>query len=316
MTKRMLLIIIALLVVVDIVAAFWYLALRIESSGQSGDIFVRAETDVAAQADTVIDRSLPDAFVVSRDEAFFVSQEAAGTERGQLLSVKRVTRRWPRSINGCDSLVNIERELVRIAFSRSYGTVTEAVNFFLSEPQFNYGNGLAFTRVVQVPAAVPAKNRNVRHVLIYPYSTSFQLLVMEIDHYGYSGDGWSKRSAYVVYDRVRQRVLDRDKMLVPEQETALLAVLNKKIAHINQTQHLDLLSASQVPVEVCPKRTGMVFEFQEGDIAPSSKGVIDVLIDYPTLKPYLTDAFRNIVNSNDGYWEYKALRPDDAAPTE
>ena len=315
MTKRTLLIIIALLVVVDIVAAFWYLALRIENSGQSGDIFVRGETETAAQADTVIDSSLPDVFALGSDEAFFVSQEAAGTERGQLLSVKRVTNRWPQSINGSDSLVNIERELVRKAFSRSYGTLAEAVGSFLSEPQFNYGSGLAFTRVPQA-ANVPARNRNVRHVLVYPYSTSFQLLVMEIDHYGYSGDGWSKRTAYVVYDRVRQRVIDRDNMLIPGQETALLAVLNKKIAHINQTQHLDLLSASQVPAEVCPKRTGMVFEFQEGDIAPSSKGVIDVFIDYAALKPYLTDAFRTIVNHNGGYWEYKALRPGDVAPAE
>ena len=37
---------------------------------------------------------------------------------------------------------------------------------------------------------------------------------------------------------------------------------------------------------------------------------------YAALKPYLTDAFRTIVNNNGGYWEYKALRPGDVAPAE
>ena len=39
MTKRTLLIIIALLVIVDIVAAFWYLSARLEASGVGFDIF-------------------------------------------------------------------------------------------------------------------------------------------------------------------------------------------------------------------------------------------------------------------------------------
>ncbi|MBQ4367591.1 MAG: hypothetical protein II786_05885 [Muribaculaceae bacterium] len=309
MTKRTLFIIIALLVVVDIAAAFWYLALRIENSGQSSDLFSSTDTSAIATADTIIESTVADVFKLTSHEALFVTREMAGERKTPLLSVKRAQLRWPASVNGNDSLANLERELLRKAFGRNYGDVSDAIGMYLDEPQFNFGNGHDYVKVNSVPDGIPAKHRNVRSVFVYPYSTSFALLVMEVDRYESNGESQSKHTAYVLYDRVRQHVIERSQILMAEQETSLLSVINKKIAKLNQEKNVDLLSASQVPAEICPVRSGIMFEFQEGDIAPASKGVIDIVIDYDQLKPFLSESFNKLVASNGGYWEYKALRP-------
>lgn len=73
MSKRNLVIIIALLVIVDIAAAFWYLSLRIEASGESHDLWQRSDT-TATVADTLTTASIPDTFDIKEFHAYHVSR--------------------------------------------------------------------------------------------------------------------------------------------------------------------------------------------------------------------------------------------------
>ena len=66
MSKRSILIAIALLTIIDIIAAFWYLALRLEREGGSHDLFERSHDSTAlVSADTLDVVSVPDTFELS-----------------------------------------------------------------------------------------------------------------------------------------------------------------------------------------------------------------------------------------------------------
>ena len=310
MSKRTLLIVIALLAVVDLIAGFWYLALRIEREGGSRDLFERQhDSTQLVVADTIDVVSVPDTFVVSEQRAWFVARQpmVSGDPASHCVSIKTAKLRWPQSVNGNHDIIALEQVLTTTALGAEHINLDEALRLFLDTPHFVTGAPAAYDRVSHMPhVAIPY--RNEVKTLVYPFLTSFQLLVMEIDHVEHDGERTRRSCAYVHYDRVHQRVLSRGDMLQYDRMTRLLTLINAKIDHLSAQQpNLLLQHASHVPQEMCCTRSGIIFEFQEGEIAAADRGTIEVLIPYAELRSCLTEAFTRMIDNNDGYWRYKAL---------
>ena len=302
MSKRSILIAIALLTIIDIIAAFWYLALRLEREGGSHDLFERSHDSTAlVSADTLDVVSVPDTFELSEYHSWFVARN--GGER--IASGKTVRLRWPMSVNGMNNLDELERALLQKALGGNAISRDEAVQRYLDVPHFNQ-QGLAYERVDSAPR-VPAERCIEVATLVYPYLTSFQLLVMEIDHIESQGTIKRRSSSYVHYDRTTQRVLTRGDMLRYDSENSLLALINTKIDHLNAERTEPLRHATRLPHEMCCTRNGILFEFGEGDISNVGNGIIDVLLPWKSVRNYLTPAFAHLIDENDGYWRYKAL---------
>ncbi|MBQ1611110.1 MAG: hypothetical protein II087_04345, partial [Muribaculaceae bacterium] len=69
--------------------------------------------------------------------------------------------------------------------------------------------------------------------------------------------------------------------------------------------------AANLPAEITLGRKGILFVFESGSIADIDKGIIDVFLPYSRLKPYFTAEFKNIVEANNGYWDYEPVKFDD-----
>ena len=139
MSKRNLVIIIALLVIIDIAAAFWYLSLRIEASGESHDLWQRSDDTTATVADTLTTTSVPDTFDVQDFHTYYVSRTPAvrGDENSYYTCVKRVKVRWPVSVNGNDSLPALEQALLNCMFGKAGGNLSFAAAQWTQLPKFN-----------------------------------------------------------------------------------------------------------------------------------------------------------------------------------
>ena len=310
MSKRSLIIVIILLLVADLVATFWYLGARVESEGHSSDLFERHDSTALAADTSVVVSSLPDTFQVSEHHAYHRSVRPVSTHEAAhyYTSVARIKLRWPVSVNGNDELADLEQALTRAAFGTNYVNIRSAIGSELAVPQFNTMADIDFKQVEQMP---DYRNEYGHAVvtLVYPLLTSFRLLVMEIDVFEFNGVSERHSSNYVHYDRFNQRVLGRGDVFLAANDPDILNLINRKITALNGERNLNLLSASKVPNRFCCKRTGILFEFPDGELTDTKRGPINVLVPYDELTPHLTKAFKQLLSTNGGYWNYKPLEP-------
>lgn len=308
MTKRNLVIIIALLVIIDIAAAFWYLSLRIEASGESRDLWQRNNDTTATLADTLTTTSIPDTFDIKEFHAFYVSRSPAvrDDENSYYTCIRRVKVRWPISVNGNDSIPALERALQSCMFGNDNNNLTFAATQWTRSPKFNVEALTDFKEIDAQPKIVP-RYAYTEQLLAYPILTSLRLLVMEVDHRTHSGETATLTTRYVHYDRVKQSVLERKHIFDSGQEPILLSFINDKIERLNNEKRLQLERAAKVANEFHATREGIIFDYPAGELAPANEGVIEILINYPILSPVLTQDFKNLLNLNDGYWKYKPI---------
>lgn len=308
MTKRNLVIIIALLVIIDIAAAFWYLSLRIEASGESRDLWQRGNATAATVADTLTTASIPDTFDVKEFHAYYVSRSPAirGDENSYYTCVKRVKVRWPVSVNGNDSLPALERALQACMFGSDNNNLALSATRWARVPKFNI-EALADFKEISVQPKIVSRYAYTEQLLAYPILTSLRLLVMEIDHRTHTSESSTLTARYVHYDRVKQKVLQRKDIIEPEQEPILLALINEKIELLNNEKRLQLERAAKVANDFHALRAGIIFDYPAGEIAPVGEGTIEILIDYHLLSSVVTQDFKNLLNLNDGYWKYKPI---------
>lgn len=308
MSKRNLVIIIALLVIIDIAAAFWYLSLRIEASGESHDLWQRSDDTTATVADTLTTTSVPDTFDVQDFHTYYVSRTPAvrGDENSYYTCVKRVKVRWPVSVNGNDSLPALEQALLNCMFGKAGGNLSFAAAQWTQLPKFNVEALTDFKEIDTRPRIVP-RYAYTEQMLAYPILTSLRLLVMEVDHRTQSGETSTLTTRYVHYDRVKQSVLERKHIFEQGKEPILLSLINDKIERLNNEKRLQLERASNVANEYHATRAGLIFDYPAGELAPANEGVVEILIDYPPLYSVLTQDFKNLINLNDGYWKYKPI---------
>ena len=322
MTKKNLIIVILLLAVIDLMAAGWYTARRIEASGRSQNLFdQRDSTEVIAMADTVTSANQADVFDKPQHNTYYFTAKTPsikGDESSYYTSTKHVKVRWPLKVNGNDDLTELNKELIKKAFDNSQSTLKDARYMFLNTPSFNKPVGDDYRTLVKAPRVYPVYG-NVSQVLVFPYMTSQRLLVMEIEKVEYNGTMTVENTSYVHYDRMQQRVLSRLDILVADvdKESKLLKLINKKIDTLNKgrAENNLLQHALNVPAEVRCGKDGIVFQFKHGSI---SSGPIDILLDYDKLEPYLTKEFKLLQENNEGYWIYKNdnMKPEPLNPSQ
>ena len=315
MTKKNLIIVIILLTIIDLVAAGWYMSRRIEASGQSKNLFEqRDSTDYVVEADTVMVASQDDLFdELQHNTYYFIADNPSipGDNSSRYTSIKHVKVRWPRKVNGDGELTALNKELIGRAFGNTQSQMKDARYVYLNTPSFNKPIGDDYKKLSSAPTIVPVYG-NVSQVLVYPYMTSQRLLVMEIDKVEYNGNTTSENSYFIHYDRMRQRVLSRLDILVPDmdKETKLLKTINKKIDELNSGRSDDrkLQHALNVPAEVCCTKKGVKFEFQHGSISSSP---IEILVEYDKLEPYFTEEFKQLLKQNEDYKIFdESIKPE------
>ena len=315
MTKKNLIIVIILLTIIDLVAAGWYMSRRIEASGQSKNLFEqRDSTDYVIEADTVMAASQDDLFdELQHNTYYYIADNPSipGDNSSRYTSIKHVKVRWPRKVNGDGELTALNKELIGRAFGNTQSQMKDARYVYLNTPSFNKPIGDDYKKLSSAPTIVPVYG-NVSQVLVYPYLTSQRLLVKEIDKMEYNGNTTSENSYFIHYDRMRQRVLSRLDILVPDmdKETKLLKTINKKIDELNSGRSDDrkLQHALNVPAEVCCTKKGVKFEFQHGSISSSP---IEILVEYDKLEPYFTEEFKQLLKQNEDYKIFdESIKPE------
>ena len=319
MTKKNLIITIILLVIIDLVAAGWYISRSFEVSGKAPTLFEeRDSTDAIVEADTVSTVHQDDEFDELQNNTYsFIANTPAiqGDNSSRYASIKHVKVRWPKKVNGEENPVALNKELISKAFGNSQDKMPDARYVYLNTPQFNKPIGDDYHKLSTAPTIVPVYG-NVSQVLVYPYMTSHRLLVMEIDKTEYNGTTTTEDKSYIHYDRTKGRVLKRLDILVADvdKENKLLKVINKKIDELNKgrSDERQLQHALNVPAEICCSKKGILFEYKHGTI---SSQPIEILIDYDKLTPFLTEEFKQMVESNEGYTVFNDnIKPEPVNP--
>lgn len=306
-SKRGLVKVIILLAIVDLIAAFWYFTLCIESSGESRDLW---HPDLVTEnADTIPETTLVDTFKLSEEHRYFVTTVPSipSNPHSKLVSIKVVKARLPITINGNDSLDRLNEAIAEKAFGQKTCNIYSAISTYINTPKFGGDNAsMPYVKVDSMPIRYP-EFTNALSVLVFPRITSQRLLVFEIDYWHTMGKTSTATSAYVHYDRVSQRVIPSSEIMLPGENQVVLALINEKIEYLNRKKNLSLLKASRVPTEMCVMRTGISFMYPPGEIAQHGEGEIEILVPHDKIKSSLTPSFLNVLSNNSGWWAYKRI---------
>ena len=132
------------------------------------------------------------------------------------------------------------------------------------------------------------------------------LAIYRHEKHDHIGDEQSMHSAFVHYDRGLHRVLNK-KDIFQRNDAAIMAIINKKIDALNTIQ---LKHADSFPDEFQAKEKGICFHFAPGALADPAEGPIEIFVDYGSLRSVFTPAFKQLVDTNEGFWDYKHLSLD------
>ncbi|MBO4813492.1 MAG: hypothetical protein J5523_00880 [Muribaculaceae bacterium] len=310
-TKRAFFILIAILVILDIAAAFWYVAGRLNNDDNDNPFSVEADS-LAVPDSTIVGETAPDKFEITEKSAYFVSVNPVSASKPGTYwtSTKRYKGRIPVSVNGSNAIDELLKEIEHRAFGFGTGSVNTCATAFLKSPKFNTNSPVDFKSVAKEPH-VNEVYGNVSTIKIYPTFTSDYLLVMAIDKQDYDGYTRTQRMSFVIYNRKKHQVLEKDNIFNKSLEPKILALINSHIDELNLGGTLNLRHAASLPPEITLGRKGILFVFDSGSIADIDKGIIDVFLPYSRLKPYLTTEFNAIVNANNGFWDYDPIKFDD-----
>lgn len=308
-TKRAFFIVIAVLVILDIAAAFWYVAGRLNSDDAATNPF--AAEKAAVTDSTIVGETTPDEFEVNERSAYFVSKSPVSSAKPNVYwtSTKRYKGRIPVSVNGSDAIVDLLKEIEHNAFGFETGSVNTCATAFLKSPKFNSSTPVDFKAVTKAPQ-VQAMYGTVSTIKIYPTFTSDYLLVMAIDKQDYDGNATTQHMSFVIYNRKKHQVLDKENIFNKKHEPKILGLINSHIDELNLGGSLNLRHAASLPPEITLGRKGILFVFEGGTIADIDKGIIDIFLPYSRLKPYFTAEFKNIVEANNGFWDYEPVKFD------
>ena len=305
MTKRTLIIIIAILAVLDIAAGFWYLASHVNSDGKSGELF---ENDrQAVDADTISESIVPDKFKIIEKQGYFVSKEPSkqGHYRTYWSSVKRFKGRIPVTINGSTAINSLMAEITRKTFGFNDPSLETHINAFTKEPVFNTKEDVDYKKMLKKPFTEDHYG-NVQNIKVYPTFNSNHILVMVIDQTTFNGDYFQEKMQFVTFNRLRQQVMTNDEIINYNESSEILNLVNENIDKLKEEGH-DLHHAIHLPSEIYVRRNGIFFIFPAGTIASLNDGMQEIFVYYKQLKPYLTKDFRHIVEHNNGFWHYNPI---------
>ena len=109
-TKRAFFIVIAVLVILDIAAAFWYVAGRLNSDAESTNPF---DTEKAVGDSAIVGETVPDKFEITERSAYFVSKSPVSSSKPDVhwTSAKRYKGRIPVSVNGSDAIGDLLKQI-------------------------------------------------------------------------------------------------------------------------------------------------------------------------------------------------------------
>lgn len=304
-SKRGLLKVIILLVIIDIIAAFWYLTLRIENSGESRDLWL--PDSVTETADTIADGTIPDSFEIVQDHGYFITEQKIDTSGSNLACIKSVKARIPVSVNGYDSLDVLHEALIKKALGVNARDFEGAMALYTERPHFNSSIALPYKKLDKEPS-VDRAHTSVERVFVYPLYTSNRIMVMEIDYWRNNCGRKSVTSAYVHYDRISQQEVKRNEIINSANESLLLTIINEKIELLNKKDSsLNLHNAAKVPAELCVRKNATSFMFPPGEIASIEHGEIEVMISHDDMHPVYTPLFQRLLSASTGWWKYKKL---------
>jgi hypothetical protein len=310
-TKRAFFIIIAILVILDIAAAFWYVAGRLNNDNHDNPFSVEERDDVVSDS-TIVGETAPDKFDLTEKSAYFVSVSPVSASKPGVhwTSTKRYKGRIPVSVNGSNAIDELLKEIEHRAFGFGTGSVNTCATAFLKSPKFNTNTSFDFKTVTKAPQ-VSEVYGNVSTIKIYPTFTSDYLLVMAIDKQDYDGYTRTQHMSFVIYNRKKHQVLEKDNVFNKQLEPKILALINSHIDELNLGGSLNLRHATNLPAQISLGRKGILFVYESGSIAEADKGIIDIFLPYSRLKPYFTSEFSAIVDANNGFWDYEPVKFDD-----
>ncbi len=312
-TRRRLLIVIALLVVIDIATALLYVASHLNADGKYVGAFSDADS-VALQADTLPSAVASVKFDPIRDEVvYYVSASSLPSGTGgdnHFTCVKQVKLKMPHSVNGSTAIDDLKNAILTKAFGSGHGDETSSVNAFVDAPEFNMGGNSDY-RISPNPVTTQRFFGREHRVKVFPYLSSERLLEYEIYAFVYDGHLRTERVGFVLYDCLRRRVLrPSDVLSIADAEgvAALLKAVNRRIDFIARRDKQRLRHATSLNAEVAVERGGIKLVFPAGVIADAESGVASVYLPYDSCRALLTAEFRQMLVADGNYRRYKVIK--------
>ena len=305
MTKRTLLIIIGLLVLLDSAAFFVYLIGNSNSDGKSPIENVFRDS-VATVADTIPSTFIEDKFdTITRNESFLsLDKMKVGNEFKSMKCMMKIKLIWPVAVNNNNDLSSLHRELLSRITSTSSDDVKEALDQLFEKPEFAH-ESTRFVATGDDSDFAPEINKTMQQYRIFPYISTNYLLEMVVLAEKHNGSSLSRYMNIVHYDRVHHNVISIDKIFDLSKSDDILALVNQRIeAEKMSGTHDNWHETNILPTEFLLGRKSVVFYLPDGSIAPRGTGLHEISVSNEDLEPYFTSYYSELLANDTNFVTY------------
>lgn len=290
MTKRTLLIIIGLLVLLDVAAIIIYLAGTKNHDGKSPLDFTIDKSNEVTHADTIPDKASRDDFETIKDTVNFISTDKVqdGGEMKRMTSTVIIDLSWPKTVNGKTQFPELQNELMKKLTGKTYISVKQMVTDLITHPKFIKPTTHS-TVINKDFSASRGASQHTQSFTMRPHAGSHYRLEIWIENKTFNGGSESSSLSIVHYDRQKGEVITINKIFDNASSREIRELVNQGIESKIIKENVDMREVESIPSNFVLGKDYTTFYVEQGGKR------YEVKVSNNDLNPYFTDYYKELI---------------------
>lgn len=290
MTKRTLVIIIGLLVLLDVAAIIIYLAGTKNHDGKSPLDFTIDKSNEVTLADTIPGTATLDDFETITDTVNYISTDKV-PDRGdmkRMTSTIIINLAWPKTVNGSKQFLELQNALMTKLAGKTFPSVKQMVATLTGTPKFVAHTTHSTTINKDFSKSHGASQYTCRYTVQPHFGTHYRLEMM-VTTETFDGHSNSRKFSVVHYDRQKGKVITTDQIFDHASTSDVLSLVNQAIESKKINGSHNMHETTNLPQNfVLGEKSVIFYVEQNGEYH-------EVKVSNDDLNPYFTTYYKELI---------------------
>ncbi|MBR5639806.1 MAG: hypothetical protein IKW83_08595 [Muribaculaceae bacterium] len=290
MTKRTLLIIIGLLVLLDVAAIIIYMSDHKTRDGKSPLDFTIEKSNEVTKADTIPSKTSPDKFETIEDTVNYISDDKVedGGEMKRMTAAVIVKLVWPKEINDTTYFPELQNALMTKLTGKTYINVKQMVADLTGHPKFVKPTTHGKLTYKDFSSSRGASH-TTRCYTVQPHFNTYSRLEMMVVIETFDGGKESRTFSIVHYDREKGKIITLDQVFDKSSTSDVVALINQGIESKMIKENVNMHEVDSIPKEFILGDKYVFFYVEQ------NSNYYEIRVRNEELNPFFTEYYQTLI---------------------
>lgn len=290
MTKRTLLIIIGLLVLLDVAAIIIYLAGTKNRDGKSPLDFTIDKSNEVTRADTIPGKASLDDFETIEDTVNHISTDKVEDrgEQKRMTATVIIKLNWPKTVNGSKQFLELQNALMTKLTGKTYPTVKQMVTDLTTHPKFVKFTTHSTVINKDFSTSRGASQYTRRYTVQPHFGTHYRLEMMVVTE-TFDGKSDSRSFSVIHYDRQKGKVITTDQIFDSSSTNEVLSLINQGIESKMIKENVKMHELASIPKNFVLGDKNVIFYVEQNGEC------YEVKVSNENLNQHFTNYYKDLI---------------------